>query len=448
MGGSQTGRWGAFCARATLAAMAGGERLAGWLERVAYRGVRSGDSESVRLEKVIYTVIALATTLAATLWVGVFLALELPSSAAIPFLYQVLTVLGLILLARTKRFEFFRSGQLIMFLVFPFLLMWSLGGFANGSAVAIWAVSAPLIAVGARPWPWFGGFAVLAAISGVVDDSLAASAPEIPRFAITGMFVLNLVGVALIVLLALSYSLRERKKSFVALAETRRELEVEQEKSERLLLNVLPAPIAKRLKEGESVIADRLPNVTVLFADIVGFTVGSRDMSPEEVAGFLNGVFGDLDDLADRFGLDKIKTLGDGYMVAGGATGPRFDHVDAVLEMALEIRRTVAGRPFAGGQLTLRVGVDTGSAVGAVIGKKRFSYDLWGETVNTASRMESHGEPGTIQVTERVFDLARGRFEFKKRGAITVKGLGEMTTYFLLGRKGAPRSDPAVPAPI
>jgi guanylate cyclase len=262
------------------------------------------------------------------------------------------------------------------------------------------------------------------------------------------MFVLNFLGVAFVIFLALAYSMREREKSRIALAEKHRELDFEQEKSERLLLNVLPAPIADRLKEGKEVIADRIPNVTVLFVDIVDFTTRSRDMPPDEVVTFLNRFFGDLDDLADRLGLDKIKTLGDGYMAAGGATRPKPDHGDAVLEMALEIRDTIAGRPFAGGRLALRIGVDTGPAIGAVIGKKRFSYDLWGRTVNAASRMESYGEPGTIQVTERVFDLMKSRFEFHERGAIAVKGMGEVTTYYLLGRRGAPLPAEADPAPV
>jgi guanylate cyclase len=280
--------------------MTGVERLPGWLERLANLGVRSTDSEGARLVKVIFTVVALLTAFVATVWVLGYLALGLATSAAIPLLYQVLTVFSLILVARTKRFDFFRRSQLTMFLVFPFLLMWSLGGFANGSAVAIWSVSAPLIAVGARPWPWFGGFAVLTVISGAINDRLAESAPDISPEAVTVMFVLNFLGVAFVIFLALAYSMREREKSRIALAEKHRQLEFEQEKSERLLLNVLPAPIADRLKEGEGVIADRVPNVTVLFVDIVDFTTRSRDMPPDEVVTFLNRFFGDLDDLADR----------------------------------------------------------------------------------------------------------------------------------------------------
>jgi len=405
------------------------------LIRVAFMGVADDDPGSVKVVKGTFTVTALATALSATVWVVVYVALDLPRSAAIPFLYQILTVAGLIFLARTKRFTLFHNSQLLMYLVFPFLLMWSLGGFANGSAVAIWAIAAPLIAVGGKAWPWLGGFAVLALFSGAADASFAASAPVVPPTGIVVMFVLNLVGVVFMVFIALGYSVRERNKARAALDAKHAELEVEQEKSERLLLNVLPASIAERLKGGEEVIADLVPDVTVLFADIVGFTTLSKDMAPQEVVEFLNGVFGDLDDLADSFGLDKIKTLGDGYMVVGNATRPLPEHASAVLDMALVMRDRVADRPFGPGRLVFRIGVDTGYAVGAVIGKKRFSYDLWGNTINAASRMESHGIPGEVQVTERVTQLIGHLFDFDERGKIEVKGIGEMTTFLLRGRK-------------
>jgi len=403
--------------------------------RVAFMGVADDDTEGVKLVKGTFTVVALATVVLATVWVVSYLALGVPRSAAIPFFYQLLTVAGLIFVAKTKRFTLFHSSQLLMYLVFPFVLMWSLGGFANGSAVAIWAVSAPLIAIGSRPWPWFGGFVALVLVSGAVDASRAASAPVIPTTAITVMFVMNFVGVALVVSVALGYSLRERNKARAALRVKHTELEEEQEKSERLLLNILPAPIAERLKGGEGVIADRVPDVTVLFADIVDFTHLSQNMAPQEVVTVLNGVFGDLDDLADGFGLDKIKTLGDGYMVVGNATRSLPDHGAAVLDMALAMRNSVAGRPFGPGRLVFRIGVDTGDAVGAVIGKQRLSYDLWGNTINAASRMESHGIPGEVQVTDRVASLMGDLFDFVERGVIEVKGIGSMMTFLLRKRK-------------
>jgi class 3 adenylate cyclase len=216
---------------------------------------------------------------------------------------------------------------------------------------------------------------------------------------------------------------------------SRRALQLEQERSERLLLNVLPAPIADRLKAGEAVIADTFPEVTVLFADLVGFTRRSQRIGPAQVVATLNELFSAFDELAQRQGLEKIKTIGDAYMVAGGLPNPRPDHAEAIAEMALAIREEVARRTDPSGQpLQIRIGIDTGPVEAGVIGTSKFSYDLWGDTVNTASRMESHGVAGCIQVTARTYQRLRDGYRFQRRGAIPVRGMGEMVTYFLVGR--------------
>jgi class 3 adenylate cyclase len=216
---------------------------------------------------------------------------------------------------------------------------------------------------------------------------------------------------------------------------SRRALQLEQERSERLLLNVLPAPIATRLKAGEAVIADAFPKVTVLFADIVDFTRRSRRISPAQVVQALNELFSAFDRLARRQGLEKIKTIGDAYMVAGGLPAPRPDHAEAIAEMALQIRDEVPRHVDPSGQpLAVRIGMDTGPVVAGVIGTSKFIYDLWGDTVNTASRMESDGVAGCIQVTERTYQRLRDGYRFERRGPIQVKGKGEMITYFLFGR--------------
>jgi class 3 adenylate cyclase len=216
---------------------------------------------------------------------------------------------------------------------------------------------------------------------------------------------------------------------------SRRALQLEQQRSERLLLNVLPAPIAARLKAGEAVIADAFPEVTVLFADIVDFARRSRQVRPAQVVATLNQLFSAFDQLAERQGLEKIKTIGDAYMVAGGLPTPRPDHAQAVAEMALAMREEAARRADPSGQpLQLRIGIDTGPVAAGVIGTSKFSYDLWGDTVNTASRMESHGIPGCIQVTERTYQRLREGYRFQRRGPIQVRGMGEMVTYFLVRR--------------
>jgi class 3 adenylate cyclase len=216
---------------------------------------------------------------------------------------------------------------------------------------------------------------------------------------------------------------------------TRRALRLEQEKSERLLLNVLPAPIAARLKQTEGVIADGFPEVTVLFADIVDFTRRSERIAPEQVVQALNDLFSVFDQHARQRGLEKIKTVGDAYMVAGGLPDPRPDHAQAVIEMAMAMRDEVARRSDPDGQpLAVRIGIDTGPVVAGVIGTSKFSYDLWGDTVNTASRMESQGVAGCIQVTARTYERLKDGYRFERRGPIPVKGKGEIVTYFLVGR--------------
>jgi class 3 adenylate cyclase len=229
--------------------------------------------------------------------------------------------------------------------------------------------------------------------------------------------------------------LGEAVRSRQALDREHRLLLAEQERSERLLLNVLPAPIAERLKAGEGVIADAFPEVTVLFADIVDFTRRSRQVGPAQVVAALNELFSAFDRLAQRHGLEKIKTIGDAYMVAGGLPQPRPDHAEAIAEMALGIREEVARRADPSGQpLAVRIGIDTGPVEAGVIGTAKFSYDLWGDTVNTASRMESHGIAGCIQVTERTYQRLRDGYRFQRRGPIPIRGMGELVTYFLVGR--------------
>jgi class 3 adenylate cyclase len=243
-----------------------------------------------------------------------------------------------------------------------------------------------------------------------------------------------------VALLAAVLLLGEAVRNRRALDREHRLLLAEQARSERLLLNVLPAPIAARLKQAEGVIADEFPDVTVLFADIVDFTLRSQQSTPEQVVQVLNDLFSAFDELARQRGLEKIKTIGDAYMVVGGLPEPRPDHAEAVAEMALAMREEVARRDDRGGPpLALRIGIDTGPVVAGVIGRSRFSYDLWGDTVNTASRMESHGVPGCIQVTARAYERLRDGFRFQRRGPIPVKGKGEMVTYFLVGRNPSVR---------
>ncbi len=214
------------------------------------------------------------------------------------------------------------------------------------------------------------------------------------------------------------------------------ELRLEKEKSERLLLNVLPKPIADQLRQSEESLAESFEEVTILFADIVGFTELSARLSPQELVDLLNQIFSAFDRLAEKHGLEKIKTIGDAYMVAGGLPLPRKDHAEAVAEMALEMRDYMTRSHNKWGETCqIRIGINTGSVVAGVIGIKKFIYDLWGDAVNLASRMESHGTPGGIQVTASTYKYLKDRYLFEERGTIFVKGRGEMTTYWLIGQK-------------
>jgi len=231
----------------------------------------------------------------------------------------------------------------------------------------------------------------------------------------------------------LEFRVKERTN---ALNDTLSALRIQQEQSERLLLNILPEEIANRLKRGDSTIADTFADVTVLFADIVGFTQLSARVYPTELVALLNEIFSTFDNLAERHGLEKIKTIGDAYMVVGGLPIARPDHAEAIAEMAIDMQEAIIDFSQTKNQhLSIRIGINTGPVVAGVIGIKKFIYDLWGDTVNTASRMESHGLPGSIHVTATTYQQLEEKYIFESRGAIAVKGKGMMNTYLLQCRK-------------
>lgn len=209
----------------------------------------------------------------------------------------------------------------------------------------------------------------------------------------------------------------------------------ERRKSDRLLANILPYPVAEKLKRQQQ-IADQFPEVSVLFADLVDFTVQSANLAPDELINFLNRTFSIFDRLAEKHGVEKIKTIGDNYMAVAGLPIPRPDHAQAIADMALEMLDEISRLTDpAMGRIEFRIGINTGPVIAGVVGLQKFAYDLWGDTVNTASRMESHGLPGCIQVTSAVVELLQDQYKFESRGPIQVKGKGVMTTYFLVRRK-------------
>jgi guanylate cyclase len=401
------------------------QELSARLDRLVAVGVDVSDNEDERVAKGVLVTAALAMSSLAVIWYATMFALGRPGSAAIPLTYQILTFVGVYAVFRTHRFAAFRNAQLGMMLMLPALLQWSLGGFVSSGAMLLWAFATALGAqiFAERPWRWMAGFFGLTALSAAIDPWLVANVEPLPATASRAFFALNLMGIAAVISLILRYFISQRDRA-------RAELEAERARSEMLLLNILPEAIATRLKAGEETIADAWESVTVLFADIVDFTPTSARLGPESLVRMLSDVFGTLDRLAAKYGLEKIKTIGDAYMVVGGLPTPRSDHLEAVARFALEAASAIDARSDG---IRMRFGMETGPVVAGVIGATKFSYDLWGDTVNTASRMTTHGLPGRIQVTDRVCHALGDSFLFEPRGIVEVKGKGPMQAHFLVG---------------
>ena len=243
------------------------------------------------------------------------------------------------------------------------------------------------------------------------------------------MIALNVTFAGTVVFGLLAQFVRQREEALAA-------LRVEQDRAESLLLNILPRSIADKLKADTGTIADQFASASILFADVVDFTPLSNRLQPAEVVGILDHLFTHFDVLADRYAVEKIKTIGDCYMVAAGVPSPRADHAQVMARMAIDMREAMHSQDAVGHLgLEIRIGINSGPVVAGVIGRKRFLYDLWGDAVNTASRMESHGTPGHIQVTRATYELLRDEFELEPRGTIPIKGKGDVETWYLVGRR-------------
>jgi guanylate cyclase len=400
------------------------------VERLAEIGARQDRSQDERLRQGMLILASVLIAVISFIWVGTYLAYGHPRSAAIPAAYQVITVVGLLVLSRTGNFAVFRTTQLVAFLVLPALLQASLGGFVASSGMVLWAIFVPLAALALlgvrRSVGWLVAFFVAVVTLALLDPRLSEHPAVLPTGFVVVFFVLNVMGVTVSAYAMLGYFVEQRERARIA-------LEAEQARSERLLLNVLPAPIAERLKRDTGVIAEHYDAVTVLFADLVGFTERTQVMPADALVALLDRIFSAFDREADLQAVEKIKTIGDAYMVAGGLPERRPDHVEAVARVAIAMREEIAAIAREPGceWLAVRIGVDTGPAVAGVIGRRKFIYDLWGDTVNTASRMESHGLPGEIHVTERVAAALGPEFALRPRGTILVKSKGPMSTFLL-----------------
>ena len=223
--------------------------------------------------------------------------------------------------------------------------------------------------------------------------------------------------------------------AYTVINRAERGLAIERDRSDTLLNNILPGPVAARLKESPATIADDFQETSILFADIAGFTKYTETVTPDHLIALLNSIFSEFDDLTDKYQAEKIKTIGDAYMVVAGVPLRCPDHAERMANMGLDMMNAIVRHNTATGQdLQIRVGIHSGSVIAGVIGKKKFAYDLWGDSVNTAARMESHGIPGQVQVSEATYQLLQPKFRFTERGMIEIKGKGQMKAYLLKGR--------------
>lgn len=431
--------------------------LRAWLRQTGERVFSEQDSEQDRLNKTLAIFAAGLMGFGAMLWLVIYKAMGIKFSATVPFAYLVVSAASLVLFLWNRNFPLFRFIQTSLFLFVPFVMQWSIGSYVSSSGVMLWALLAPvgvMMFQGPREsLPWFFAYLVMTAVSGFFDFFLTEGTESgVTAQSIAVFFALNFAGMSTIIYLLISFFVRQRDRLQVRLDDQYNLLQEEQEKSERLLLNILPGPIAERLKANQTTIADGFSDVTVMFADIINFTRLAEEMPPKFMVTLLNEVFSRFDQLAEKYGLEKIKTIGDAYMAAGGldehygledTDGGDREYCSAICGMAIEMRdymETLSGVRQA--RLQIHVGIGTGPVVAGVIGMKRFIYDLWGDTVNIASRVTEHAGPSIILVDATTYRRARNRFEFDGPHEIQVKGKGNLTVYRLVGR----RSEAAVGA--
>ncbi|HEY7985425.1 MAG TPA: adenylate/guanylate cyclase domain-containing protein [Methylophilaceae bacterium] len=385
-----------------------------------------------KLGTVILGVMVAAQTLISIFWINVFSSLGdgYAFMVLFPYAYIVVSYASLLIFYRLKRTTYFTFTQLAMLLVMPFFMQWIIGGFAASSSIAIWGILSPvgaLLLLGTRQsTAWFVLFFVLTIVSWFLNSTFAHFAPAIPERIRQLSFLVNVSGAATILYLVMRYFQSQTEKAMYGLA-------IEQGKTDKLLLNILPKSIADRLKLSSEKIADLHESVTILFADIVGFTTLSAGMSPDDLVDILSQVFSRFDELTEKHGVEKIKTIGDAYMVVSGAPEPRANHAVAIVELALDMQkvlREISNKDGAG--LMMRIGINSGPVVAGVIGSSKFSYDMWGDTVNMASRMESYGVPERIQVTQEAYELLKDKYKFEKREPLEVKGKGIVQSYLLI----------------
>ncbi|NWG30350.1 MAG: adenylate/guanylate cyclase domain-containing protein [Rhodocyclaceae bacterium] len=417
---------------------------AGFLERLRNAGVEPGDSPELALNKQLLFFATGLVSITSMLWLAIYWSLGPQFPVTLPYLFQLTLAGNLLLYVHSRNFDFFRFSQLTLFLFAPFAMQWSIGNFISGSGIILWGLLAPFGAIlfyGVRESiVWFFAWVLFTALTGLFDfllvDVYTPQRLAIPLRTSMVFFALNFIAVASIIYVLLRYSIQEKRKIQERLEEAHRQLLEAQYRSEKLLLNILPAPVAERLKHGEANIADGFPDATVMFADLVDFTRIASNMPPEQVFGMLNGIFSAFDDLCERYGLEKIKTIGDAYMAAGGLTHTVDDPAGACADFALAMQTLLRhdGR-INSAHMGLRIGISSGPVVAGVVGKHKFIYDVWGDRVNLASRITDEAPPGTICCDTATFEHLADRYDFEGPIQLNLKGKGEVAVYRLIGRK-------------
>lgn len=406
--------------------------------------MKTMDDQEDQLRRNLLIFASAFMTFVVMFWLAIYWMMGLRFSSNVPLAYQVISVASMLYYHKTRNFAVFRFVQLSLFLFAPFIMQWSIGNSITSSGVMLWALLAPIGAVVVADWresiPWFIAYIVLTAVSGVFDFFLGVGQlSAIPLKTIGVFFALNFAAMSTIIYLLMRYFVLETKKMKSQLDQKHKLLLEEQEKSEQLLSNMLPDHIAQRLKNNPGLIADGYADVTVMFADIVNFTQLTERMSPEQMVGLLNTIFSWFDSFSGKYGIEKIKTIGDAYMVAGGLTRDNSDYTVNVADMALEIREFVAHHPdMVKHHIGIHVGIATGPVVAGVMGTKRIIYDLWGDTVNMASRLTDEAAGGHIQVDTTTYRRLRHQYQFEPSSISHLKGMGDIATYRLMGKLDNP----------
>ena len=401
--------------------------------RLALVGADPYDDDDLRARKALLVMISVLILPVAALWGALYLAFGSPVGV-VPFVYFGILLGAIAVFSRTRDFPWFLRVAQVDILLAPTLSMIPLGGFLDSGGVGLWGILAPLGAlvfseVGSAA-RWYVAYVVVFLVSGIAGEIMGSIPPTLPGWFTSTMLALNIAVGGAIVFTLLAVFASQRRDALAALRQ-------EQAKAEGLLLNILPRSIADRLKAQTQPIADQFGAASILFADVVDFTPWSEQLPPAEVVGYLDHLFSNFDELAERWELEKIKTIGDCYMVAAGVPAPRPDHARALALMALDMLEAMRSNDDVRHLgLELRIGINSGPVVAGVIGRKRFLYDLWGDAVNTASRMESHGMPGRIQITRATYELLADEFECEPRGKIAIKGKGEVEAWYLIGLRG------------